>query len=211
MLYLNHIYPPFPSPAPRWCLPPTPLKFTIFLYMHKTSRIHLALLIFTYFRAEPLGLDNPLEIVSTEKTDSLFLTSPFLLLLLYTLLLVGLWEAVDVSMMIWKETQLLKACSNSQSETHKRRPGIGCCSPQRKAENCSGTRGSSAVEIGKAFWHSFDAERKLCMKEAQRSRGKIPFLERDKGWTWLEGWVSAEQGCMLELLKESADLDGRSV
>lgn len=49
------------------------------------------------------------------------------------------------------------------------------------------------------------------MKKTQGSRGKIPFLERDKGLARLEGHVSVERSSMLEQLKESADTDRLSV
>lgn len=99
-----------------------------------------------------------------------------------------------------------KACSNSQSETHKLRSGIGCCNPQRKVENFSGTQGSSAVETVKAFWHSFPAKRKLCMKEARGQEARFHSWKERKIEQDLRG--EAVQGSMQELLMESADKDG---
>lgn len=140
----------------------------LFFYIHKTYRIHLVLLIFISVWGWALGIGQPISDLIYGENWSSFSHQPSIpcsCSFTNYLLLVGLWEAVDMSLLLWKAIQLLEVCSNSHSETHKKWSGIGCCSPQRRVENYNRTRGSSAVEIVKAFWHSFNAERKLCMKE----------------------------------------------
>lgn len=154
----------FLSPNPPVSTSTPSQIYGLFFYIYiKCMEFIQCCLYLHLFRVELMGLDNPLGISLTEQTNSLFHPSHQLCPLPYSLLFVRLWEAVDVNLLI------LKVCSNSHSETHKPRSGIGCCSPQSKVENFSGTWRSHVLETATAFWHSFHAERKLCMKEARGS------------------------------------------
>lgn len=147
-----------------------PLSNSRTLHLHKTYGIHYIYICWGLRTWSWTTHQGPCP-----NGENWFSVSPCSCFFTSYLLFMGLWEAVDVSVLIWKETPhpLLKAWSHSHSKIHPR-AGIGCCSPQRKVENDHRTQGSRAVEIGKAFWHSFRAERKLCTREAQGSRGKIP-------------------------------------